>query len=124
MKYASLLQKVSSLDPLALPDQAVLEMARINGARSLKIEDQIGSLEVGKLADLIMVDTRKPHNTPLHDPVSTLVYSARGDDVTHVMVEGEYLVREGKAIFVDEDELIHQVQEHAQALVKRAKSNT
>lgn len=122
MKYASLLQKVSTLDPLALPALNVLEMATINGARALKMDDQIGSLEVGKLADLIMVDTRKPHNTPLHDPVSTLVYSARGDDVTHVMVEGEFLVRDGKATFVDEQKLIHQVQDRAEALVERAKS--
>jgi 5-methylthioadenosine/S-adenosylhomocysteine deaminase len=123
MKYASLLQKVSTLEPLALPAPDVLEMATINGARALGMEDQIGSLEVGKMADLILVDTRVPHNTPMHDPISTLVYSARGDDVTHVMVAGEFQVRDGHATFVDEDQLINQVQERALALSERAVSS-
>ncbi len=123
MKFASLLQKVGSLDPLAAPAADVLEMATINGARALHMEDRIGSLEEGKRADLITVDVRRPHNTPLHDPVSTLVYSANGADVTNVMVDGELLLRDGHLTFLDERALVAQAQQRGEALVSRARQH-
>ena len=119
MKFAGLLQKVGTLDPLATPAPDVLEMATIHGARALHLEDRIGSLEVGKQADLILVDMRRPHNTPVHDPVAALVYSATGADVTHVMVDGEFLLREGRVTFLDENGLIADGQHRAEACAER-----
>ena len=119
MKFAGLLQKVGTLDPLAAPAADVLEMATINGARALKMEDRIGSLEVGKQADIILVDMQRPHNVPAHDPVAALVYSAQGADVTHVMVAGDLRVREGRVTFLDERALVEDVQERAEACAAR-----
>lgn len=76
IKTASLLQKVRTLDPTVLPATKMLEMATINGATALGMEEEIGSIEVGKKADLILVDMKTPHLTPYRNPVSHLVYSA------------------------------------------------
>ena len=119
MKFAGLLQKVGTLDPLATPAPDVLEMATLHGARALQMEDRLGSLEVGRQADLILVDMRRPHNTPLHDPVAALVYSATGADVTHVMVDGELLLRDGRVTFLDESALIEEGQRRAEACAAR-----
>ncbi len=117
MKYASLLQKVSSIDnPSSISASDALDMATINGARSLRMEDMIGSLEVGKYADIILVDIRKVNTTPLHDPISTLVYSAKADNVTDVMVEGEFLLKSGEVTFLNEQRLIEAVQSRADSL--------
>ncbi len=117
MKYASLLQKVSSIDnPLSISAPDALDMATINGARSLRMQDMIGSLEVGKYADIILVDIRKVNTTPLHDPISTLVYSAKADNVTDVMVEGEFLLKSGEVTFLNEQRLIEAVQSRADSL--------
>lgn len=121
MKFAGLLQKVGTLDPLAAPAADVLEMATINGARALKMDDRIGSLEVGKQADIILVDMRRPHNAPVHDPVAALVYSAQGADVTHVMVAGDLRVRDGQVTFLDECALVNDVQERAEACAARVR---
>ncbi len=119
MKFAGLLQKVGALDPLATPATAVMEMATINGARALHLEDRIGSLEVGKQADIVTVDTWRPHNTPLHDPVATLVYSANGSDVRTVMVDGRILLKDGQVQNLDEGYLLKRAQSQADALSKR-----
>ncbi|MDP2965586.1 MAG: amidohydrolase [Pelolinea sp.] len=119
MKYASLLQKVESLDPLSMSAPKALEMATINGARALQMQDQIGSLEEGKLADIIIVDCLKANTTPMHDPVSTLVYSAKADNVTNVMVQGEFLLRDGRITFLNENKLIEEVQHRADMLRMR-----
>jgi 5-methylthioadenosine/S-adenosylhomocysteine deaminase len=121
MKFAGLLQKVGTLEPLATPAPDVLEMATINGARALHLADRIGSLEVGKQADLILVDMRRLHNTPMHDPVAALVYSASGSDVTYVMVDGEILLREGQVTFLDEGDLIADGQRRADACAERVR---
>jgi 5-methylthioadenosine/S-adenosylhomocysteine deaminase len=124
MKYAGLLQKVGNLDPLAVPAPAALTMATVAGARALGMNNKIGSLEVGKQADITIVDMRRFHNTPVHDPIANLVYSANGSDVTTVMVGGKVLVEEGKVNFLDEGELMDKVQRRATDLVKRADANT
>jgi 5-methylthioadenosine/S-adenosylhomocysteine deaminase len=122
MKFAGLLQKVGTLDPLATPAADVLEMATINGARAMHMEDRIGSLEVGKQADIVLVDMRRPHNTPVHDPVAALVYSANGADVTHVMVAGEFRLRDGQVTFLDERGLVDDAQRRAEACAIRVRS--
>ncbi|MEM3452577.1 MAG: amidohydrolase family protein, partial [Candidatus Hadarchaeum sp.] len=96
MKLASLLAKARRLDPTVLPAMKALEMATINGAAALGLQAELGSLEVGKKADLIIVDLRKPHLSPMHDIVSHLVYSASGSDVDTVIVDGKILMEKGE----------------------------
>ena len=121
MKFACILTKVSTLDPLAITAADVLEMATINGARALHLDDQIGSLEEGKRADITIVNARCPRNTPLHDPVAALVYSANGADVTNVMVNGKFLLKDGQVTFLDEMALVDDVQQRADTLAKHMK---
>jgi 5-methylthioadenosine/S-adenosylhomocysteine deaminase len=102
MRFAAFLQKHARNDPRALPATAVLDMATRGGAASLGLAAQIGSLEVGKRADVIVVDTRGPRQTPMFDPVAHLVYSAHGDDVTTTIVHGKVLMRDRKVLTLNE----------------------
>jgi len=121
MKLAALLSKVHKLDPTAVPAQVVLEMATINGARALGLEKEIGSLEVGKEADVVLVNLRKPHFTPLHDVISHLVYVASGEDVDTVIVDGKVLMRGREVLVVNEEEVMEMAQKAADDLIERRK---
>ena len=116
MRFAALLHKVKTGDPLTLPATAVLEMATINGARALGLEKQIGSLEVGKRADLIVVSASSARMTPMYDPVSHLVYAARGEDVRTVMVNGRVLMRDRKMLTLDEPAVLAEARKFAGAV--------
>jgi 5-methylthioadenosine/S-adenosylhomocysteine deaminase len=94
MLTAALLGKHATGDPTAVPAAAVLEMATLGGARALGREDELGSLETGKRADLIVVGTAEPRLHPLYDAVSHLVYVAKGADVRHMVVEGRVIMRD------------------------------
>ncbi|MCA1961921.1 MAG: amidohydrolase [Desulfomonile sp.] len=109
MRSASLMAKLVTGDPEALDAATVLRMATIDGARILGMDHEIGSLEPGKLADVIVVDLKRPHLTPLYDPVSHLVYAARGSDVRHVVVNGVQIVENGRITTVDEEEAMSSV---------------
>ncbi|MBI2187601.1 MAG: amidohydrolase [Acidobacteria bacterium] len=102
MRTASLLQKVRTGDPRALGAGTALEMATIGGARALGLASQIGSLEPGKRADLIVVGMSAARQTPMYDPVSHLVYTTRGDDVRTTIVNGRVLMRDRKMLTLDE----------------------
>jgi 5-methylthioadenosine/S-adenosylhomocysteine deaminase len=102
MLTAALLAKHVTADPTVAPAAAVLEMATRGGARALGMEDRLGSLEPGKRADLIVVDLSAPRLHPLYDPVSHLVYAAKGADVRHVVVEGRVVMRDRKITTLDE----------------------
>jgi 5-methylthioadenosine/S-adenosylhomocysteine deaminase len=102
MRFAAFLQKHARNDPRALPAPSVLDMATRDGATALGLGAQVGSLEVGKRADVIMVDTRGPRQTPMFDPVAHLVYSAHGDDVTTTIVHGKVLMRDRKVLTLNE----------------------
>ena len=102
MRFAALLHKVKTGDPRAFPATTALEMATIGGARALGLEKQIGSLEAGKRADLVVVSMASARQTPLYDPVSHLVYASRGDDVRTVIVNGRVLMRDRKMLTLDE----------------------
>ncbi len=91
MRFATMVRKLQARDGTVLPARQMIRMATIEGAHVLGLSDQIGSLEVGKKADLIMVDFRKPHLRPLHNVPGHLVYSATGADVEAVMVDGSFL---------------------------------
>lgn len=102
MMTAALLAKHASGDPTAAPAPAVLEMATLGGARALGMEDDLGSLEVGKRADVAVVGLDAARLHPLYDPISHLVYAAKGGDVRHVVVEGRVVMRDRKVITLDE----------------------
>ena len=89
MKTASLLQKARLLDPLVMNAEAVLEIATINGARALGLQKEIGSIEVGKKADMILVRLKEPHLMPIISPLSNLVYAAEGSDVDTAIIDGK-----------------------------------
>ncbi|MEQ1871562.1 MAG: 5'-deoxyadenosine deaminase [Vicinamibacterales bacterium] len=119
MRLSALIQAVRRV-PGALPARAVVTMATRGGAKTLGLDDQIGSLEVGKLADVIVVDRDRPHLAPGPDPYSTLVYAARASDVRATLVGGELLVRDGLATRVDSGEVARRAREEAAKLAARA----
>jgi cytosine/adenosine deaminase-related metal-dependent hydrolase len=119
MRLAATLQAVRD-QPGALTARQVLRMATGNGARALGLDDAIGSVEVGKRADLILVDTGRAHVTPAPDPFSAIVYGARPDDVRLTMVDGELLVRNGAAVRMDEEAIAAEARAEARALALRA----
>lgn len=109
MDTAAKLHKVFSLDPVSMNAETVLNMATVWGAKVLGLEQQIGTLEKGKKADLITVDLRKPHLTPLYNPYSALVYAAQGGDVRDVLVNGRYLLKNRKFQTLDAEEIMNRV---------------
>jgi 5-methylthioadenosine/S-adenosylhomocysteine deaminase len=119
MRLAAVLQAMR-LNPGALPARDVLEMATREGARTLGLDDQIGSLEVGKLADVIVVDRDRPHLAPCPDPYSTLVYAVRGSDVRWTIVDGEVLVDDFAPVRVDRAHVAAAARAAARELVTRA----
>jgi len=120
MRLAGILHKVATMSPTAVPAETVLEMATIQGARALGLEDQIGSLEVGKKADFAVVDMRAVHLQPWHNPVSAVVYAATGGDVEMVVVDGRVLLEGGKLMGVDEEALCKEADKRSKELVARA----
>lgn len=102
MRTAALLHKLTQDDPRALPAPTVLAMATRMGAVALGLGEQIGSLTAGRRADLIVVGTRQAHLTPMYDPVSHLVYAAKGSDVTTTIVDGRVLMRDRQVLTLDE----------------------
>jgi 5-methylthioadenosine/S-adenosylhomocysteine deaminase len=106
MRFAALLHKLQNNDPKATPAPVVLDMATRLGAKALGLDKQIGSLEAGKRADLIMLALDRARTTPLFDPVSHIVYVAHGDDVRTVMVNGKFLMRDRKMLTLDESRII------------------
>lgn len=124
MKDAALLQKVTTNDATALTAREVFSMATIDGARACGMEDKIGSLSPGKIADVTIIDTLAPHLCPIHDPFATLVYSARAADVEMVMVAGRVVVRDRKILTIDEQPVIHKAQKRAMELRQAAENNS
>ena len=96
MKACSMLQNAKHLDPTAMPPERCLELATINAARALGLDDEIGSLETGQRADIAIFDLATPQATPANNPLTSLVYSARGTDAHTVIVNGEIVVRARK----------------------------
>ena len=109
MDMAAKLHKVNTMDPTVMDAVTVLKMATIDGAKSLGLQDIIGSLEVGKKADVIIIDTRKPHLIPVYNPVSHIVYAAKGSDVQDVIVDGKVLLKNRKLLTVDMEDILGKV---------------
>lgn len=114
MDSCAKLHKVANLDPTALPARDVLRMASQNGAQALGMTHKIGRIAPGKWADLIVLDLRKPHLVPLYEPVSQLVYSARGADVRHTIIHGRLVMEDRRLLSMDIHEVMHHVREFSQ----------
>jgi 5-methylthioadenosine/S-adenosylhomocysteine deaminase len=121
LRQAALVHKYLALDPAALPGDTVLRLATQNGARALGFAD-MGSLKVGLSADLILVDIDVPHMRPIHSLVANLVHSAKGSDVTDLMVAGRWLMRKRQLQTLDEERILFEAERHAQAMVRRGMS--
>jgi 5-methylthioadenosine/S-adenosylhomocysteine deaminase len=112
MDLAAKLQKVTTMNPQALPASLALEMATIRGARALGMEKEIGSLERGKRADLITVRIDSAHAQPLYDAVSQMVYALKGSDVRDVMVNGKPVVRDARILTLNEAQILAKAAEY------------
>ncbi len=113
MDSAAKLSKVTRLDPTALDAATVLKMATKEGAAALGFKD-VGTLEAGKKADIIIVDLRKPHLTPLYREYSQLVYSAGGADVETVIIDGRVVMKNRRLLTIDEVEAMARVNDLAE----------
>ncbi len=111
MDTAAKLHKVNTFDPTVMDALSVLKMATVHGARVLGLQDVIGSLEVGKKADVIVIDTHKPHLTPMYNATSHLVYAARGSDVSHSIINGQPVMEDRKLLTLDITEIMARARE-------------
>ncbi len=119
MDICAKLHKVHTLDPTTMDARTVLELATISGAKCIGLGDITGSLEIGKSADIIMVDIQKPHLTPIYSPVSHLVYAAKSSDVSDVWIAGKHVVKNRKIATLETDEIIEQVTKISQLIFNR-----
>ncbi len=119
MRSASFLQKSATQDPCAMPAYEVLKMATVNAARAIGYGGELGVVREGALADLILVDVRKPHLCPVHDLVSNLVYCGKASDVETVIIDGRIVVEQRRLPGLAIDELMFRVQQAAEAIKKR-----
>ena len=113
MRQAAFLHKLTSKDPRAVGAGVALEMATLGGARVIGREKQLGSLEAGKLADVIVVRMDRPRQTPMYDPISHLVYVTRGDDVVTTIVNGKVLMRDGNVLTLNEADVLNAARQAA-----------
>jgi len=117
MDMAAKLNKVEAMDPTVLDAATVLKMATSMGAEVLGLDHAVGSLEPGKKADIIVVDTHKPHLTPMYNPYSHLVYAARGSDVSHTIIDGTLVMEERKLLGLDLNDIMDKASEKAKAVL-------
>ncbi len=121
INLAALINKGANGDPLSIPAITALEMATKNGAKALGMEDEIGSLEIGKKADLIMLDFNKPHLYPKFNIISSLAYSAQASDVETVIINGKIVMEEREIKHLDLAEVFAKVQSSATRLISTQK---
>lgn len=112
MDSTAKLHKVHRLDPTVMPASVVLEMATLGGARVLGMETEIGSLEAGKKADVIILELNRPHLQPVYNLPSHLVYSATGADVRDVIIDGKLVMDNRKLLTIDEEEILRKAREY------------
>jgi len=116
MDLAAKLAKITKMDPLALNAKAVVEMATIDGARALHMEKEIGSLETGKKADLVLIGLDAPNAVPLYDIYAQLAYALKGSDVETVVIGGRVVMRARKLLTVKEEEVLQKAREYRKSV--------
>jgi 5-methylthioadenosine/S-adenosylhomocysteine deaminase len=119
MYLAAVLYKDARRSTSMVPAETALEMATLNGAKALGLDRDLGSIEAGKKADLVLFDTKRPEWRNLFNPVNTLVYNADGRSVHTVIIDGRVVVQNYKPVYVDEWQLIQKVQDLGQRLMAR-----
>jgi 5-methylthioadenosine/S-adenosylhomocysteine deaminase len=106
MDTAAKLHKIQTMDPTVMDAVTVMRMATIQGAGALGMEQITGSLEKGKRADVIIMDTNKPHLTPMYNPYSHVVYAARGNDVSHSIINGRLVMEDRRLLTLDLEDVM------------------
>jgi cytosine/adenosine deaminase-related metal-dependent hydrolase len=119
MNLAACIYKDVRQDTKMIPAEQAIEMGTLMGARAFGLGDELGSIEVGKKADLVLFDTKRPEWRSLFDPINNLVYSADGRSIHTVIVDGRVVVEAYKQSFVDEWKLMEKVHEIGQSLMAR-----
>ena len=119
INIASLISTVSNMSPSANTPYDILEMATINGARALGIDDKVGTLESGKSADLILIDTDSVNMTPLNDPFSAIVFSADRKNIDTVFCRGRMLKEKGELLTLDRKEIQAKTEECWNSILSR-----
>ncbi len=120
MRLVSYLANLRESDPTMVPAETVLELATINGAKAMGLEKEIGSIEIGKKADFIVINMDAPHLTPAWDPVSTIVYAAVGTDVDTVVIDGQLVMQGRKVLSLDENAVLAEVRQRYVQVADRA----
>jgi 5-methylthioadenosine/S-adenosylhomocysteine deaminase len=113
MDLAAKLQKTYRMDPRALGAKGALEMATIEGARALHMENEIGSLEKGKKADFVILNLNVPNAVPRYDVYSQIVYALKASEVETVVIGGKTILRDGQLLTVDEEKAMAKAKEYA-----------
>jgi 5-methylthioadenosine/S-adenosylhomocysteine deaminase len=113
---AAKLAKITKMDPLALNARSVVEMATIDGARALHLEKEIGSLEPGKKADLILISLDEPNAVPMYDVYAQIAYSLKASDVETVVIGGRIVMRNHKLLTLDEPKILEKAREYQQSV--------
>ena len=121
MYLTSLIHKGRTLDPKVVPAEQVLEMATINGAKCALLENEVGSLEVGKKADLIILNPNTIHSLPLHDPIANIVYTMSSENIESTMCNGKWLMKNREILVLNEGDLIEQVKRKSEEIKNKAK---
>lgn len=119
INLAAIVNKGINNDPISITAKEALKMATINGAKALGLENEIGSIEVGKKADLILVDQNKPHFYPKYNIISAMAYSAQGSDVDTVIINGKVIMESRQFKDIDEENIIYNVNKCAKQLINR-----
>ncbi|MFZ9694030.1 MAG: amidohydrolase family protein, partial [Candidatus Nanopelagicales bacterium] len=111
MRLSAMLAKLTSASAQTAPSMDIIRAATINGAKALGMDKHIGSVEIGKFADLILIDLDKPHLAPIYDINALVLYAVGKGDVTDVIVDGKVLVKNGDIVNVDTEKLLADVEE-------------
>jgi 5-methylthioadenosine/S-adenosylhomocysteine deaminase len=120
MRLAAVVHRGVHGDPTFLPAPEVVNMVTCDAARALGLGDRVGSLEVGKRADIIVIDLNRPHLVPLYDVYSHLVYAVGRDDVSTVLINGQVVMRNRQLLTIDEGATMAEVRALAQQIAELA----
>ncbi len=118
MNSVAKIHKVDTMDPTAMNSLQTLHAATVGGARVLGAGQEIGSLTPGKKADIIVLDLDQPHLTPIYNPVSHLVYAARGSDVVHSLINGRIIMRDREITTLDEPAILDRMEQMSRQVIK------
>jgi len=113
---AAKLAKISKVDPLALGAKDVVAMATIDGARALHMEKEIGSLEAGKKADIVLLSLAEPNAVPMYDVYAQIAYSLKGSDVETVVIGGRVVMRDRKLLTLDEPSILEKARQFGESV--------